>query len=402
MNLRVLSVAAALLLFASRAGAADSPYIVGAYYFGSFAPSAKELIAGTSRVYGRQGDWWGGVRDFHGDAGVKADTRGWSGDFSRLKPAIGYYDQSSTATLEQHIREASDAGLSFFSFYFYWSRATGGERQPEALRSFLAARNPQRFRFNLSLYSHPWDDDMSIAGDEYEKLARHVAKYFADPRYLKLPDGRPVFVIGDTGNLRAPDGSKCSTNACSGQAANRLIELIGRFAREEGVAAPFVQVQAGAQGWDVVSAAQGVTCLVPPIVVGPGTPYPKLEPNVFAPLANGGKPVSPCMFDDFDERPRQDIAIRERGTVRRFVGKTDDAFLHNLATARAFSDAQWAKDHDPAARIVYLYAWNEWHEGGILEPNAANGAHDLDLVARAFGLARKPSPCLDEGRCLLP
>ena len=385
----LLSAAAALAFAAASAFAGDSPYVVGAYYFGSFAPSAKELIAGTARVYGRNGDWWGGVRDFHGETGVKADTRGWIGDYSRLKPAIGYYDQSSPATLEQHIRQASDAGLSFFSFYFYWSRASHGERQPEALRSFVAAKNPSGFRFNLTLYSHPWDDDMAIAGEEYETLARHVAKYFADPHYLRLPDGRPVFVLGDSGNFRDPGGARCSSDACSAQAADRLIELVDRFARELGVPAPFVQVQAGAHGWKLMKRTQGITCLVPPITVGPATPYPRIEPSVFADLASLGKPVSPCMLDDFDERPRQDIAIAEPGTVRRLVGKSDESFLHNLASARAFSDAQWAKDRDPSERLVYLYAWNEWHEGGILEPNAATGAHDLDLVSRAFGLARR-------------
>jgi hypothetical protein len=141
---------------------------------------------------------------------------------------------------------------------------------------------------------------------------------------------------------------------------------------------------------------------VPPFNVGPATPYPRFEPSVFADLASLGKPVSPCMLENFDERPRQDIAIAERGTVRRLVGKTDEAFLHNLDAARRFSDGQWARDHDPSERIVYLYAWNEWHEGGILEPNAATGAHDLDLVSKAFGLPRKPSPCLDQGKCLMP
>jgi hypothetical protein len=397
-----LARAAFLAACAGLARGADPPYVVGALYFGSFAPSARELAEGTERVYGRKGDWWGGVRDFHGDTGVKQDSRGWSGDFSHLKPAIGYYDQSSTATLEQHIRQASDAGLAFFGFYFYWSRAKDGERQPEALHSFLAARNPSKLRFNLVLYAHPWDDDMAVAGDGYDALARKLAGYFADDRYLRLPDGRPVFVIGDSGNLRAPDGSRCNSDACNALAADRLVDAIDRAAGTRGTKAPFVQVQAGARGWKLMKRVQGVMCAVPPFTVGPSTAYPRFEPSVFADLASLGKPVSACMLDNFDERPRQDIAIAERGMVRRLVGKSDAAFLHNLSAARRFSDEAYARDHDPSERIVYLYAWNEWHEGGILEPNAATGAHELDLVSKAFGLPRKPSPCLDQGRCVTP
>ncbi|HST01756.1 MAG TPA: glycoside hydrolase family 99-like domain-containing protein [Usitatibacter sp.] len=389
---RLAAFAFALAAFAAHA--ADPPYVVGALYFGSFAPSARELVQGTERVYGRK-DWWGGVRDFHGDAGVKQDSRGWSGDFSNLKPAIGYYDQSSPAVLEQHIRQASDAGLSFFAFYLYWSRAKQGERQPEALRSFLTAPNPSKFRFNLVLYSHPWDDDMVVEGAGYEALAKKLADYFADERYLRLPDGRPVFVIGDSGNLRAPDGSRCNADACSAQAADRLVDAIARAAGARGTKPPFVQVQAGARGWKLMKRSDSVMCAVPPFEVGPSTPYPRLAPSVFADLASLGKPVSPCMLENFDERPRQDIAIAERGTVRRLVGKTDEAFLHNLAAARRFSDEEYARDYDPSERIVYLYAWNEWHEGGILEPNAATGSHDLELVGKAFGLPRGPASTAD-------
>lgn len=397
---RALAACLAALACVAIPCAADSPYVVGAFYFGSFAPSARELVAGTARVYGRQGDWWGGVRDFHGDTGVKRDSRGWSGDFSNLKPAIGYYDQSSTATLEQQIRQASDAGLSFFAFYFYWSKAVSGERQPEALRSFLAARNPLNLRFNLVLYSHPWDDDMAVAGEDYDALAARLSGYFANRNYLRLPDGRPVFVIGDSGNLRAPDGSRCNVDACNAQAADRLIGLLHSVAKSRGEKPPFVQVQAGARGWNLMKRTDGVTCAVPPFAVGPSTPYPRFETSIFNALASPGKPVSPCMLENFDERPRQDIAIAERGTVRRLVGKTDEAFLHNLGVARSFSDASFGRDHDPADRIIYLYAWNEWHEGGILEPSAAEGAHELDLVAKAFGLDRKRSACLDRNQCL--
>jgi len=384
----------------SRFNTAGSPrYVVGAYYFGLFSPSGTQSIEGSERVHGRKGDWWGGVSDFYGkEKGIPADRRGWTGDFSELKPAIGYYDQRDVATLEQHIRQASDAGLSFFSFYWYWSNRKGGDRLPEALDSFRKARNPAKLKFNLSLYAHPWDDDMAIDPAKADAPIAKLVSYFADPNYLKLPDGRPVFAIGDLRNLRGPGNEKCGTTACFVAATERFIAQLKVATKAKLGVEPFVQMQPG-PGWEQVKAADGATCLLPPVDVRGGTPYPKLTESVFAPWVRPGKPVSPCMMQNFDERPRQDVQIAERSAVRYFTGKTDAAFRANLEAAKRFSDESFAKDGSPASRIVYLYAWNEWHEGGILEPNVTTGARDLNIVTDVFQLPRKPSACLERAEC---
>lgn len=377
----------------------ESPYVVGAFYFGLFSPSGTQSIEGTERVHGRKNDWWGGVSDFYGrEKGIPADRRGWSGDFSELKPAIGYYDQRSVDTLEKHIRQASDAGLSFFGFYWYWSRAKQGERLPEAMRSFLAARNPAGLRFNLALYAHPWDDDMAIDPSNQDAVIAKLLEAFADARYLRLPDARPVFVIGDVRNIRADDGKKCGTTPCMVAATGRFVAALKAASRAKLGVQPFVQMQPG-PGWDAIAQADGATCLLPPVEVAGGTPYPRLDASVFAPWAKSGRPFSPCMMENFDERPRQDVQIRERAAVRYFTGKTEALFRNNLGAAKRYSDEAAARGEGPAARIVYLYAWNEWHEGGILEPNATTGARDLNVVTDVFQLSREPSRCLDQGEC---
>ena len=44
----------------------------------------------------------------------------WQADWSHLEPAIGYYDKSQVSTVERHIQQARENGLSYFSFY--WPR----------------------------------------------------------------------------------------------------------------------------------------------------------------------------------------------------------------------------------------------------------------------------------------
>jgi Glycosyltransferase WbsX len=162
---------------------------------------------------------------------------------------------------------------------------------------------------------------------------------------------------------------------------------------------PFVQIQAAAAGWDSVLGIDGVTCVVPPMKLESGTPYPRFGESTFSQLARAGKPVSPCMLQNFDERPRQDILIADRKRIRYLTGKTDSLFRQNLLATKQFSDAAYESGKHPASRIIYLYAWNEWHEGGILEPNVLSGARDLNIVTDVFQLPRSLSPCLDHGAC---
>lgn len=379
----------------------ESPYEVGAYYFGSFTKSAKEIISGTQRVYHRNNDWWGGVEDFYGgQPGIPKDTRGWPGEWSDLKPEIGYYDQSLPATLEQHINEAADAGLTFFSFYWYWSNAKHGELEPEAISSFLRARNVDRLKFNLTLYAHPWDDDLAINNGNIEEVVQMLVRYFSNPHYLRLPDGRPVFSIGDDRNVRAVDGHKCADTdtACNQQALSAFLGVLRDRSMAKLGKTPFIEIQSGVPGWDKQPGVDGMTCLSPPGKIAPATPYPAMTEATFAPLVGTGKPVSACMLENFDERPRQDILIPDRSSVRYLVGKTDALFRHNLLVAKELSDRNYVATKSPASHIIYIYAWNEWHEGGILEPTVA-GAENLNIVTDAFQLPRSPSRCLDHGDC---
>lgn len=378
----------------------ESPYVVGAYYFGAYSASSIAQINGTKKVYGRSNDWWGGVEDFYGrEPGVARNVRDWAGDFSNLKPAIGYYDQKSVETLQKHIRQASDAGLSFFSFYWYWSHKRNSELLPEALQSFLSANTEGRMKFNISFYAHPWNDDMAIDATNVDAVVDRIVTYFGNPNYLRLPDGRPVFVMGDHRNIRGTDGKKCEELKCYLRSVDRFLAILKQRSNEKLGIVPFVQVQVGALGWSASREIDGITCLIPPLQVAGGSPYPQFDASVFTQLANSGKPVSPCMLQNFDERPRQDILVSDRKAIRYLVGKTDGALRHNLEVTRQFSDAAYATGHHPASRIIYLYAWNEWHEGGVLEPNATSGAHDLNIVTDLFRLPRSPSSCLDEGKC---
>jgi hypothetical protein len=370
-------------------GGVESPYQVGAYYFDMWSPKAQDVIGATQSLYGRPQDWWGGVRDFYGlDSGVPRNTRQWAGDWSFLKPVLGYYDVRNVATVEKHITQAADGGLSFFSFYWYWSQAAKKTRFGEGITSFLAASNRSRLKFTVSLYAHPWDGDMKISPEDAPLAVQELVNLFKEPNYLRTLDGRPFFTIGDSRNLMA--GTLNSVQD--------FVSLLKQTSQAQLGVQPFVALANGVSGWDTAVNTEGVTCLAAGVHDKGALSYQDLiksSQQLYSALRSSQKIFSPCLTQNFDERSRQDLLIKDREAIRYLTGKTDDLLRQNIWQVKTIAD----QSAHPAGKIVTIYAWNEWHEGGILEPNVKTGALDLNIVTDVFGLPRNPSACLDGGSC---
>jgi hypothetical protein len=79
---------------------------------------------------------------------------------------------------------------------------------------------------------------------------------------------------------------------------------------------------------------------------------------------------------------------------------------HSLAnfTRGLLQTKNWMDAHatDEAAQVLTLYAWNEWHEGGRIEPNARDGAQSLNAVSEVFQLPIGNDPCRTTGLCAGP
>jgi hypothetical protein len=59
---------------------------------------------------------------------------------------------------------------------------------------------------------------------------------------------------------------------------------------------------------------------------------------------------------------------------------TPELFEESLRRAKKFVD-----EHNKEPRIITIYAWNEWTEGGYLEPDTVNGMAYLEAIKRVFG-----------------
>ncbi|MBM4355270.1 MAG: hypothetical protein FJ109_16040, partial [Deltaproteobacteria bacterium] len=409
------------------AGPPSSSVKVGAYYFGMFGPQWTDSVWGHSlwsqNIYGEDGtdDWWLGVRDLHERRPIKLEPTPpwmqeiWEADWGHLKPAIGYYDQSDVSTVERHIQQARENGLSYFSFYWYWSYAKPGEIWNDGLDSFLLASNADDMEFMINVCEHGWF--LSIPAVQIEQVVQTlVGRYLVRPNYLTTAGGRPIIGICDgIGIWNMPTKPAPGSD---NPPATQDVATLGLFLahlREETAAAtgvdPLVVFRPdGTKLWtkEASPLADGWNCLAPILHNEPkqtGAPhvhdYPengKLLPGYLSYVADHpdpGKPLMPCLAQNFDERPRMGILISAPEEIDVMSGYSAEEFRVQLTTLRGWIDAR----DDEFSHLLTLYAWNEWHEGGILEPSARDGAALLGIVNEVFGLPQGSHPCRTTGLC---
>lgn len=382
----------------------------GAIYFGTFdANGNRSMMDRIEQYYGPEAedDWWGGVRHAH-DGHPKA-VQHWPGeDFSHLKPAIGYYDDSKPETLERQITQASGAGLDHFAFYWYWNPGAATEQYAAGLRAFLAARNRADLKFTVLPCIHPWNGGaggtLRMPADQISRAAEIlVDDYLSQPNILRANDGRPILQLCDVRGIGKPNGGPAD-NTIDATAVRQFSDAIRNRARttlgeevmitmttDNGVPQP----QLGLDGnycpgrWDHVT--------------GSYENYVTKERNWFATIPNH---LIRCATSDFDERPRIGISKPDpvlpedspeeaqrklHASFRWYEDQSLPAFTRLLGDIRADIDASTRPS--TVDNFVLLYAWNEWHEGGVIEPNERDGCAYLDAVRAELHL-KKGNGCV--------
>lgn len=224
-------------------------YKVGVYYFGVFSPQfVPESLAKIQAIYNRT-DWWGGIKDFYGrETNIPLDTRGWVGDFSHLKPLIGYYNQKDISTVETHIRQAKSYGINYFNFYWYYDGVTKQEKFNDGLNSFLSAANKNDLKFMISVTA----DNFNIPETAYQdSINTLVNKYLSQTNYLKLSDGRPIITILDSRKIGAGDAA--STSKYIEQLVSKIKQTLGKD--------PYITINVDLSFRDLVAGVNAYTCL---------------------------------------------------------------------------------------------------------------------------------------------
>ena len=270
-------------------------------------------------------------------------------EFADREPIWGWRDDS-LAIMERQIDLAADHGIAFFAFCWYWNKDPQKvDQDPKhiGLQLFLKAKNNHRLKFCLLVANH--GGYLFQGADEWEHAAQGWLPYFQHPQHVTVA-GKPLVIIFNSGN--------------GDQDGFARLQHTARAAGLPGVAI------AACGGGDAKLGFTHTTHynVVPGYAAGS-------EAHKFAELVQAQQrawrgsreqPYLPTLSVSWDKRPWEG----ERGLGQKpgwyFPDRTPEQFTAALESAVAWMDQH--PEQTTAERLMLLYAWNEFGEGGYLAP----------------------------------
>lgn len=318
----------------------------------------------------------------------------------RLPGELGYYDLAADHVLKRQVALAKNYGISGFMFFYYWLEGRPVLEMP--VRNFFEDKDLDLkfyFMWANENWTRRWDgmEDEVLLRQHYSSeqalaMARHMADYFTDKRYLKVGN-RPVLAVYRADLI--PDITSylaAWTEACLAVGLDR----------------PFLIMALSFGNSDPYSSNFDAALEYPP--------FPSVLPRTITP-ADIRRSLQ--AFDpDFDGRVfRYDAKVEselrmEPPPFRTF--RTAFPSWDNSARRRnggswtfAFSSPQlfsvWLRhlcrqeaQQAGALRMVCINAWNEWGEGAYLEPDARYGYAYLDAMHEAFCQYQSDAPAIED------
>lgn len=311
--------------------------------------------------------WWG--RGFTEWTNMQKAVPLFEGHYQPRVPLNdNYYCLTEVGTLAWQVALAKQYGIYGFCMYHYWF--SGQKLLDRPLDLWL--KNPQiQLPFCLCWANETWTkswnvnstDDILILqeyGDqkEWKDHFEYLYPFFVDSRYIKI-QGKPLFV------LYRPELLKNRRD---------MILFWDNLAKEKGF--PGIAFAAQQRFFNVAKEADG-DLFTYQIEYQPALVREKIE--ALATIDNGVrcidydgawqtvlnfKPLNhksvPGAFVDWDNTPRKG----KQGVV--FKGATPIKFK------RYFAQQLWRTESVYKQDMIFLFAWNEWSEGGYLEPDDKN------------------------------
>lgn len=357
------------------------PYEVAVYYFPQWHPDPK-----NEAVKGEGWTEWPSLRD--------AKPR-FPGHEQPKVPLWGELDESDPAVSEKQIDAAADHGITSFLYDWYWDMGGGeGPFLHRALEDgFLQANNRDRLRFGIM-----WANHNEVSRERFDAMTDYlIIKYFNEPNFLRI-EGKLYFSIYECHTLIKGLGSIEATKAA--------LESFREKTREAGCG----ELHLNLMEWGLNDRHREVigadpNALVAELGIDSVTSYVWIhhaEPDTFpsAPYVECAEeairkwpefrdafdvPYYPNATMGWDPSPRcswdQPYVKGEYPYSPVLTGNTPEAFEEMLKRMKHYLDTSSNLD----TRMFTIYAWNEWTEGGYLEPDTVHGMKYLEAIRDVFG-----------------
>lgn len=304
-----------------------------------------------------------------------------------------YYDLSDVETLKWQCKLAKDHGIYGFCMYHYWFN---GHLLLEKPMEMLLAHPEIDIKYCISWANHDWTDAWKAKDGNCQTLIAHdfddeqdwvnhfnyMLPFFKDPRYM-TECNKPLMVIYVPNIIRK---------------LNKMLDLWTKMAQEAGFDGLTYIYQSATSAidntWDKSRFSYGVE-MNPQYVervfnkrketISPRLlKYSRLIKKIFhinrqllpshsskevrrisydecweniLKLKPQSDKMIPCAFTDWDNTPRH----RKNGYV--FDGVTPEKFKYYFGKLVEKAKTEYSSD------MIFVFAWNEWAEGGYLEPD---------------------------------
>ena len=324
--------------------ASPSDYLVGIYYFAG---------------------WWEKSPN-------KWETGGhdWRPDYPERVPTLGEYNDQ--ATMDREIVTASSHRVDFFQILWY---PNGGPLN-EWLRTFLASPIAGRMKFTIEFVNHPPFDLGKDA--DWEAACKEWCAAMKHPSYLRLDD-RPVFKIHGMDYFYRQNGDDASK-------VTARLDTFRQIAKKNGLSSPLIS--SGVMPGGVPSPERAApfdfltTYMDMPSLPQRSEPYPyellikHAEAGWLRYAEHSSKPYVPYVPAGWDPRPWADPRPS-------FAFPTRDQWTGALSRAKAALD-KYSNLGIPVKggrkKMLLIYAWNEYGEGGIVAPTRGEKEMKLEAV----------------------
>ena len=318
---------------------------------------------------------------------IKKGNPRFEGHYQPKVPLWGYELDNDPKVMEKWIDAATDHGVNMFIFDWYWF--DGGPFLESSLNDgFLKAKNNDKMNFYLMWANHDvkrnywnvhkYDDDASILWQgavdwpNYKIVVKRVIdQYFGKPNYFKI-DGKPVFSVFSLDNLIKTFGSLEETR--------KGLEYFREETRKAGFPDLHIQVTAGGvpnQGLVDKINQLGINSVTQYNWGGPHyEDYMRWGVESMERIRKWGEALSIPYFPNasigWDDSPRfphkgaKDIV---------HYNKSPESFAPFFQKAKEYCD-----QHPDQPKIITVFSWNEWIEGGYLLPDMRYGFGYLNAV----------------------
>jgi hypothetical protein len=338
-------------------------------------------------------EWWG--RGFTEWTNVAKAVPLFPGHVQPHLPAdLGFYDLRLPEARAAQADLARHYGIDAFCYYHYWFH---GKRLLNAPIDAVLASGEPDFPFCFCWANEPWsrtwlgDERELLIGQRYSREddrehAQWLTRAFADSRYLKTDDGRPIFMIYRPSHMDDPAAT---------------IDIIREASVREGLPEPYIVLSDGHEPGADLRGKYGsdMTLRFEPQLGA--MQYSTFEVSRWrrfvTTLKHSGMWTTRLRLYDYARSRAMMRAIESRGPAIRTVlvrwdnsprrgergivmtGATPAAFGRELRRELARPD--W---NSSGTGLLFINAWNEWAEGNHLEPDQQHGHAYLEQVREAL------------------